>query len=340
VPDVVAAVLGEAGVAARFELARAHPVREYCTQYEETDFDFLSRLLAEEGIFFYFEQPEPTALAAALAGDPELVVVADEPTAYGAVRGLGPAPVARQRYVTAEGLAGTSWDKLLRFVPEANVRPTVVEFREYDPTRPLAKLVVRSGDEASATPGVAGAPELEIYDHGSRYRLPSWELAGDEATTILRRHRRHARQARGESRCSSLAPGCRFALEREAAGLDEYVVTSVRHEGSVATGTPPYRNHFGCVPAEVPFPPLPPKRRGVLNALTATVVGPEAEEIHVDERGQIKVQFHWDRDGKNDDKSSCWIRTLQAWGGAGWGTQFIPRVGMEVTVLFEGGRSA
>jgi len=87
----------------------------------------------------------------------------------------------------------------------------------------------------------------------------------------------------------------------------------------------------------MPYPPKRPKRRSVQVALTATVVGPTGEEIHVDDKGRIKVQFHWDRAGKFDDASSCWIRTMQAWGGASWGHQFIPRVGMEVVVVFEGG---
>ncbi len=87
----------------------------------------------------------------------------------------------------------------------------------------------------------------------------------------------------------------------------------------------------------MPYPPPRPKRKSVQVTLTATVVGPDGEEIWVDEKGQIKVQFHWDREGTYDEKSSCWIRTMQPWGGARWGHQFIPRVGMEVVVTFEGG---
>jgi type VI secretion system secreted protein VgrG len=98
-----------------------------------------------------------------------------------------------------------------------------------------------------------------------------------------------------------------------------------------------YENSFECAPSVMTYVPPRPKRKSVQVTLTATVVGPPGEEIHVDEKGQIKVQFHWDRDGKYDGNSSCWIRVMQPWAGAAWGHQFIPRVGMEVVVTFEGG---
>lgn len=125
---------------------------------------------------------------------------------------------------------------------------------------------------------------------GSRFRLTR--------PANRRRLRRGARRAPGESR-------------RDAAGL-----------GKV------YWNAFECAPAVMPYVPPRPRRRSVQVALTATVVGPGKDDIYVDEKGQIKVQFHWDRDGRYDGQSSCWIRAMQPWGGAGWGHQFIPRVGM------------
>ncbi len=160
---------------------------------------------------------------------------------------------------------------------------------------------------------------------------------------MLRQKRRRALTAQGESGCPDLAPGHRFALQDHPAGhLDRaYVVVSVEHHGQ----TDPqqgvqwriYSGTFDCAPAEVTYVPPRPKRRSTQVMLTATVVGPVGEEIYVDAVGQIKVQFHWDRDGGDDERSSCRVRTMQAWGGAGWGTQFIPRVGTEVIVAFEGG---
>ncbi|MFO0619265.1 MAG: type VI secretion system tip protein TssI/VgrG [Polyangiaceae bacterium] len=332
VDEVVGAVLREWGVDGRFELARAYPVREYCTQYDETDLDFVSRLLAEEGIFFYFTHPEWSDLSSALAGAAETLVLIDGAHGYGGIRDN---EVAKLSYVHAEGLGGSAWDKVTRFIPDARVRPNAAEYRDYDPARPLAKLSA----VATAQGAAAGGEVLEVYEHHSRYRLPSWEAAPVDASNILRVARRAANRARGESRCSSLAPGLRFRLEGSptAHANRAHVVTSVRHSGAVGRDGPSYQNEFRSVPAEVPFPARPKRTKNALNALTATVVGPAGDEIHVDDRGQIKVQFHWDREGSHDERSSCWIRTVQAWGGAGWGTQFIPRVGMEVTVIFEGG---
>jgi type VI secretion system secreted protein VgrG len=95
-----------------------------------------------------------------------------------------------------------------------------------------------------------------------------------------------------------------------------------------------YRNRFTCIPASAPHRPPPPQRRLVAGPQTATVVGPEGQEIHTDPHGRIKVQFHWDREGARDDRSSCWIRVMQAWAGSGFGALFLPRVGMEVVIQF------
>ncbi|MFO0555576.1 MAG: type VI secretion system tip protein TssI/VgrG [Polyangiaceae bacterium] len=331
VDEIVAAVLREWNVASRFELSRSYPAREYCTQYDETDLDFVTRLLAEEGIFFYFAHPEWVDLSSARLGDAETIVLIDEPHGYGSIHGREPAKLT---CVEGEGLAGSSWDKVIHFVPRSSVRTNAAEFRDYDPRRPLAELRGR----AAAT-GAGTDTELEVYEHHGRYRLPSWGTETADAGNVLRAARRSADCARGESRCTALAPGLRFRLEGSSSPRANrtHVVTSVRHQGGAGLDGPTYQNEFRTVPSDVPFVARPKRTRNVLNALTATVVGPPGEEIHVDERGQIKVQFHWDRDGKHDERSSCWIRTLQSWGGAGWGTQYIPRVGMEVTVLFEGG---
>jgi type VI secretion system secreted protein VgrG len=206
---------------------------------------------------------------------------------------------------------------------------------------------------ASINAGVAGAafetalgdhppPYLEVYDHHGPFLFPQWTLPSDEAPRMLRQSRRRAAIGRGAGGCADLEPGHKFSLVgHPVARFDQpYVVTSVEHLGrSQPSGDryQVYENTFECAPASMPFVPPKPKRRSVQVSLTAVVVGPFGSEIHVDALGQIKVQFHWDRDGKNDDNSSCWIRTMHPWAGAGWGVQFIPRVGMEVVVVFEGG---
>ena len=145
-----------------------------------------------------------------------------------------------------------------------------------------------------------------------------------------------------------LVPGKRFALtEHPNDTLNQpYVALRVEHEGrhpeafqGLGGGAERdvYRNRFSCLPAETPARPRRPKRRLQQVMETATVVGPGGEEIYTDEFGRIKVQFHWDAQGKCDERSSCWIRTMQPWAGAAWGFQFIPRIGMEVVVAFSGG---
>ena len=161
---------------------------------------------------------------------------------------------------------------------------------------------------------------------------------------MLRQKRRRAFTVKGESGCPDLAPGHRFALQDHPAGAPRPARTWSSRSSTAGRRTRSrertwkvYASTFECAPAEVTYIPPRPKRRSIQVVLTATVVGPGSEDIYADTGGQIKVQFHWDREGGGDERSSCWIRTMQAWGGAGWGALFLPRVGMEVAVAFEGG---
>lgn len=435
VDQVIEAVLKEANVDVRFQLQQRYPAREYCTQYEETDYRFVERLAAEVGIFFYFTQSgaliEEAAAAlgstvgsvvgaalgaaanAALSGifaTGETVVFGDDATAYppiddgsligASAEALG-APTVLQAnafggsasidlasptlyYLSILGTSTPGFDKVMRFEPTLRVRTNASMYREYDPDRPHVPLVARenssphgaggiaaglaAGAEVSLSGGGGGLSahasvdvggafagalgalgalaeprELEYYEHHAPFLFPKWAYGEGEPARILRQRRRKAHVARGESTCPALAVGYRFRLDdHPASHLNRnYVVTAVEHEGVAKPRTDAevamYRNTFSCAPADVVYCPRRPRRRSVMVALTATVTGPLGEEIYTDARGQVKVQFHWDREGRYDERSSCWIRTLQAWGGASWGTQFIPRIGMEVVVTFEGG---
>ncbi|WP_437967090.1 type VI secretion system tip protein TssI/VgrG [Sorangium sp. So ce260] len=183
----------------------------------------------------------------------------------------------------------------------------------------------------------------EIYEHHSSFLFPDWHYERDEPDRILRSARRGRDVASGESVCHWLAPGHRFELEdHEIARLNRgWVPIAVVHEGWAATSPGhagrTYTNRFECVPADVAYPPERPPRRSVQVCLTATVVGGGPTGIHTDPGGHIRVRFHWDRERRAAAHDSCWVRVMQPWAGAGWGTQFIPRVGMEVVVTFEGG---
>lgn len=419
VGDILKAVLAESRIESHFQLRHDYPIREYVTQYEETDYRFIRRLVAESGIFFRYAQGSArvaeaitqalelapglvgaaalTILAKAFTG--EKIIFADDASAYppiddGSIVGAAadaldlPTNVSGNVsgfsvnadlhsptlfYLSTHGGSHTTYDKIIRFEPEKRVRTNAATYREYDPTRPMAMITThaRTDDEeasilnanvsVSANAGVQAnafldlaalakealgplleSPDLEFYEHHAPFLFPKWKYADHEPSLILRQRRRDAATVEGESFAPAIACGYRFQLEDHPAHHynRSYAVIGVTHEGWT---TPPsdqretYRNRFTCVPADVVACLPRPKRRSIMVALTATVVGPGQEEIHTEPLGQIKVQFHWDRQGKNDDKSSCWIRTLQSWGGAGFGTQFIPRIGMEVVVTFEGG---
>ncbi|MFT3769477.1 MAG: type VI secretion system tip protein TssI/VgrG [Minicystis sp.] len=373
VPEIAAAVLKEAGIDARFQLLREHPPREYCTQYEESDLRFVQRLCAESGIYFHLAQGGPldaAAVADALVpGD--TVVFGDDASLYPALGGDDPAALAAAAagtpapvgdaptlyFLKMEETTTSHTDKLTRFSSRSVVKATSATYRDYDPERPMARLgsaassvhpfpapesaSTDTGSVAQFSSSTAAGLDLEVYDHHGPFLFPKWSWAADEAALVMRQKRRRAFIAQGEGGCPDLSPAHRFKLaDHPAAHLDRaWVVTMVEHRGHRHADRTHrvYWNHFTVVPAEVAYVPPRPKRRSVQVALTATVVGPPGEEIHVDSLGQIKVQFHWDRAGGYDDRSSCWIRTMHPWGGAGWGVQFIPRVGMEVVVVFEGG---
>ncbi|MEP7126210.1 MAG: contractile injection system protein, VgrG/Pvc8 family [Byssovorax sp.] len=327
VREIVSAGLGEAGIATRWRLLREYPVREYCAQYEESDYRFVERLLAESGIYYFFPQG-PLVEDGGAAGDDAMVpgdsvVFGDDPAGYPPIGSddreeSAPGDEAPTLFFPAmQQTTASHQDKVTHFSPRTTVRAEAAMFRDYDPERPMARIISSAtsthpfpAHEASvidtavaALTGKSGAAlGLEVYDHHGPFLFPKWSNARDQAPLILRQERRRASTAREEG-------------ARSQGG--EWRV---------------YRNTFECTPVEVTYVPPRPKRRSVQVALTATVTGPPGEEIHVDALGQIKVQFHWDREGGYDDRSSCWIRPMQAWGGAGWGAQFIPRVGMVIIV--------
>ncbi len=357
VRDIVDAVLAEVGIATRWTLFREDPVREYCTQYEESDYHFVTRLLAESGTYFYFAEgssSEGAGLAKGTLIPGDSVLLGNDPSAYrplgtGKEAGSPGGAATPLYYLSMQQTSASHTDKITRFSCRSRLRADTATFRDYDPERPMARL----HSSAGATPALAGlkadgpaaggSPGLEVYEHHGVFLFPDWAYATAEAQRILQQERRGVDVASGESGCPHLAPGHRFTLEdHPAAHLNrDYAVVSVEHVGEVLPRSDidprQYRCTFRCVPASVAYIPARPRRQCVQVALTATVVGPPSEEIHVDEKGQIKVQFHWDREGVGDERSSCWIRAMQAWGGAGWGAQLLPRVGMEVVVVFEGG---
>jgi type VI secretion system secreted protein VgrG len=187
------------------------------------------------------------------------------------------------------------------------------------------------------------APKYEIFDYPGEYVVKG---VGEPVTKVRMEEEEAGHDVvNAASQCCTFTPGGKFTLEKHdvAAENGDYMITSVRHAateasyGSTSTGAT-YKNGFACIPASIIFraPRATPKPM-VQGVQTAMVTGPPGEKIHCDKYGRVKVHFHWDRHGKKDDDSSCWIRVSNNWGGAGWGGMFLPHIGQEVIVDFEEG---
>ncbi len=322
VPDIVHKVLGEAQVEHKLSLQGSYRKREYCVQYRESDLDFVSRLLEEEGIFYYFEHTE----------DAHTLILNDASSTCEAMPG-DPRLVFRELSTMV-----ASSESIHEFAARVEVHPGAVALRDFNFVRPTLDLTATSQAEG-------GEPALEIYDYPARY-----EDAGTGkalAKVRLEELRVRTEMATGTSNSRRLVVGSTFTLDEYlvAALNRDYLLLSIRHVGrqpealtfeqATSDSKEAYRNEFLCIPFQVPYRPqrLTP-RPTISGAQTAIVVGPPGEEIHTDEHGRIKVQFHWDREGQNNDKSSCWIRVTQNWAGPGWGALYLPRIGQEVVVEF------
>ncbi|MEM9693882.1 MAG: type VI secretion system tip protein TssI/VgrG, partial [Myxococcota bacterium] len=339
--EIVGDVAGRVLVETEWNLERERDALEYCTQYEETDFDFLRRILAEDGIGFYPRY-------GARDSDTETFSCIDAAVMYGVVRAPAGDDPARLTFAPSVSATHNQENVATAFEVRSSLRPDAAELRAFDPERPQTPVIGRATHTADhggvqLPPGEGEADEaiaLEIYEHQMRFARVEWEEVERGAELVLERYGRDRMMASGSSVMPWMAAGHRFALEQhsEEVANREWMLTRVTHEWSKATESesPVYRNHFECIPSEVAYRPPLTGKRPRLSTLTATVVGPEGTEIHTDEQGRIQVEFHWDRRQKGED-ASCWVRTMQNWSGVRWGSQFIPRVAMEVVVGFDGG---
>ena len=322
VQTIIEAVLTDAGLDAdefRFDLAKSYPDYDYCVQYRETELDFIQRLLAEEGIHYYFEHSDEghvlifsdtSGSNPAISGDPLLDCYHDS---QGAVRE----------------------QHIFNFNYSEAIVPGKVTLRDFDFKKPNLKL-------ESIKSGELDVP-LEIYDHPGRFMDSG--RGSNNAVIRLESLNSYRQSAKGQSDVNRMTPGCSFELTGHDRDLlnTEYLIARVEHECSqpqvlevgASTEGSKYSNKYICVPFDVPFrPSTDVKSPHVEGTQTATVTGPEGEEIYTDEHGRIKVQFHWDREGQGNETSSCWIRVSQVQAGGSFGGMFLPRIGEEVVVDF------
>lgn len=342
VPQILRKVLSEGlepfNRCCRLKLQREYPRREYCVQYQESDLDFILRLMEEEGIAFYFDH----------TGSREELILVDTNESFPPCETLdgGAIPIAGPE-------AGTHVVETVRtFDWSHELQPTSVVVRDFDWTRPSFNLTkqARSKDGRGQEREQYLYPaSLTIGDYDKSINRYTKEDGSIQAGLRRQAYKARERRGLGRSNVIGFTPGLTYELLGHGRpGLDQrYLLTSVEHLGEAPEELPGdelvsrsstaerYANRFECIPLAVPFRPERRRPRPrLLGAQTAKVVGPSGEEIWTDAHGRIKVQFHWDREGRSDERSSCWVRVAQLWGGTAWGCVFLPRIGMEVIVEF------
>ena len=322
VPDILEEVFGGKGKSDLGSLQGDHPAWEYCVQYRETDFNFVSRLMEHEGIFYFFKHEK---------GEHTLVL-GDAKSAY---QWCPEKEIEHEHSVSSRAHRDriTEWEHTYEF------RPGKSAHTDYDFKKPSTSLLV-DADTIVDLPGVA---DYEIYDYPGTYT----DKHPGKGLVRLRMEEEEAAHdvVNGASTCKTLTPGGKFTIKKHDVKSENdksYVVCALRH-----TATEPsqfvgggqvgqeYSNRFTCVPDSINFRPARITPKPVVQGpQTAVIVGPDGEEIHTDSYSRVKVKFHWDRDPQKNQNSSCWIRVSQAWAGKNWGIIFIPRIGQEVIVDF------
>jgi type VI secretion system secreted protein VgrG len=342
--EIVKAVLGPALAGYGRELDASSKVkgkydtRDYCVQYRESNFAFACRLLEEEGIAYYFEPDDD--------GRKEKLVLCDNNNDYDdvplVVDDEVPIIPDRPELADRESLRGFEWCQ------REQVNQVVMRgFNWKTPPSPDEGTKARTDAQHHRV--------RELYEHDDRRQIV--DAGGNEGFTGLAQREPMATRrlelftagtahGRGRSNVTGFMPGRKLRLGphvRPELDGGRFLLTRVVHVGNAPDETrlgedselPRYENEVECLPFAHAFrPPLVTAKPRVHGPETATVVGPGGEEIHTDKWGRIKIQFHWDRLQPADGTSSCWVRVGQPWAGPGWGTWFLPRIGMEVIVDF------
>ncbi len=348
VPDILKEVMK--GVTVDWKVQGTFEKRDYCVQYRETDFNFASRLMEEEGIFYFFRHEDGQ----------HTMVVANDPSVFPDLPG--------ESEVVYEELAGGTRDDNRIWAWERAQEARSAKFLLWDHSfelphkhleaeEPLFDTVTAGRDTHKLK--VKGSEGWEVYDWPGEYaqRFDGINRSGGEQPAELQKIFKDNERtvgiradeeatlavvARGASNVKHFVSGHKLKLKRHFSSDGAYVLASVTHRASFGadyrSGKDPlltYQNVFTCFPQGLPFRPKRLTAKPVVQgSQTAVVVGPKGEEIFTDKYGRIKVQFHWDRQGKNDEDSSCWVRVAQLAAGRRWGTSFWPRIGQEVIVDF------
>ncbi|QRY77357.1 type VI secretion system tip protein VgrG [Pseudomonas sp. PDNC002] len=289
----------------KLSLTGSYEPREYCVQYGESDFAFVSRLLEEEGIFWFFTHEDGK----------HTLVLGDSNDAFPQIPNGPTVPYLGQEIGVRELHGVRSGQLCLQAVAG------VYSATDYEFTTPTTSLY-------SQAEAVAGPRAMYEHPGGYTAKARGDSLSKQRVDELRSQEKRFI----GESDCRWLVPGHWFTLSgHDDASLNiDWLVTSVTHEADHEH----YRNRFEAIPKATNYHPRRATPKPRMHTQTALVVGKSGEEIWTDQYGRIKIQFPWDQQGKNDETSSCWVRVVLPWSGKGFGMQFIPRIGQEVIVTF------
>ncbi len=340
VPDILKKLFD--GYEVDWQVTGNYKERNYCVQYRETDFAFASRLMEEEGIYYYFEHTE----------EGHKMIVADTPQSHLDLPSKNEIPYMIDVSDEEDFISSIGTWKL-----DYQLQTGKVTLWDFNFQLPQKKLDA----EQPSIVNVGGNQDMEMYDFPGGYsrkydginksggkqqaELNYVETDKDQtAKTRMQELDARYKTFSGLSDCCALTPGYRFKLfnhpNKDFNVL--HTITNVTHQVEQSPDYvsdeevgDAYGNSFSCITQTTPFrPPRLTPKPIIQGSQTAFVVGPQGEEIFTDEYGRVKVQFHWDREGQIDLNSSCWVRVGQAWAGNKWGMMFIPRIGMEVIVDF------
>ena len=323
VPDIIKAVFGDEKAADfKFDLTGKYKKWTYCVQYRETDFNFVSRLMEEEGISYYVKHTDGH----------NTVVLTDSTGKHTTTKGYEKLPfIAPDQIVRPELEHISSWD----FSRE--IQPGVYVHDDYDLERPSVELRTRK----VLTRGYAPS-DYEVYDYPGHYLQ---KADGEQHADVrINEFGSQFEAAQAATNAKGVCVGSLITLEdcpREDQNREHLIVAASydlefsEYEAMPEGSGTSYRCSFVSISSAQQFRP---KRRTpkpfVQGPQTAVVVGPAGDQIYTDKYGRVKVQFHWDRYGKKDENSSCWIRVSHPWAGKGWGAVATPRIGQEVIVDF------
>jgi len=330
VPDIIKQIFKERGLQNySFKLNKTYSARTYCVQYQETDFDFISRLLSEEGIFYFFEHTSSL----------HKMILADASSHHKSC------PKQKSAIYQLTGGGAQKEDFVISLQKKQQIQSGKISLNDFNYETPNVFMACSIKGNVQSGPG-----EREIYEHPGKYS--TLDDGNRIARIRMEEQDTYFTTISGTSNCRAFTSGFRFKIEKfihNDLNNKELVLVHIEHNAEIGYNYPgtltqskkfQYHNTFTCIPYDVPFRPSrkfqKPKITGIQ---TAIVVGPSGEEIFTDNEGygRVKVQFHWDREGKYNENSSCWIRVSQNWADKNWGIFTLPRIGQEVIVSFVDG---